>query len=162
MIREILVYADNKEHFTTRCVDVTGKDDIGAIIGDLLETAKSHDNCLGLAANQIGHQVNVFVAKIDGVFIPFVNTVINDDKPRLTGGMYGGDEGCLSLPTSDPVRVRRSKDITVEYLGVDNIEKVDCSKLTLADLVAKREKFTKRQGSRQIQHEINHISGKMI
>ena len=162
MIREILVYTDNKEHFTTKCVDVTDKDDIGTIIGDLLETAKSHDNCLGLAANQIGHQVNIFVAKIDGVFIPFVNTVITDDKPMLTGGMYGGGEGCLSLPTSDPVWVRRGKEVTVEYLGVDNIEEVDCNKLTLADLVAKREKFNKRQGSRVIQHELSHVCGKMI
>ena len=162
MIREILVYTDNKDHFDTKCVDVTDKDDVATIIGDLLETAKSHDNCLGLAANQIGHQVNIFVAKIDGVFIPFVNTVINDDKPLLVGGMYGGVEGCLSLPDSKPVWVRRSKDIIVEYLGVDNIEEVDCSELALADLVAKREKFTKRQGSRQIQHECNHISGRMI
>ena len=162
MIREILVYADNKDHFDTKCVDVTAKDDVATIIGDLLETAKSHDNCLGLAANQIGHQVNVFVAKIDGVFIPFVNTVINDYKPMLTGGMYSGPEGCLSLPTSNPVSVRRGKEITVEYLGVDNIEEVDCSKLTLADLVEKREKFNKRQGSRQIQHEVSHIKGEMI
>ena len=76
--------------------------------------------------------------------------------------MYGGDEGCLSLPTSRPVWVRRSKDITVEYLGVANIEEVDCSELTLADLVSKREKFTKRQGSRIIQHELSHVCGKMI
>ena len=162
MIREILVYTDNEVHFDTKCVNVTDKDDVGTIIDDLLETAKSHDNCLGLAANQIGHQVNIFVAKIDGVFIPFVNTVITDDKPRLTGGIYGGVEGCLSLPDSDPAWVRRGKDVTVEYLGVDNIEDVDCSKLTLADLVAKREKFTKRQGSRVIQHEVSHIKGEMI
>lgn len=162
MIREILVYTDNKEHFDTRCVDVTNKDDVGTIIGDLLETAKSHDNCLGLAANQIGHQVNIFVAKIDDVFIPFVNTVINDNKPLLVGGMYGGVEGCLSLPDSEPVWVRRSKDIILEYLGIDNTAEVDCSKLTLADLVEKREKFTKRQGSRVIQHELSHVCGKMI
>ena len=162
MIRDILVYVDNKEHFDTKCADVTAKDDIATIIGDLLETAKSHDNCLGLAANQIGHQVNAFVAKVGDVFIPFVNTVITDDKPMLTGGMYGGVEGCLSLPTSDPVWIRRSKEITVEYLGIDNIEEVDCSKLTLTDLVAKREKFNKRQGSRPIQHELDHIKGKMI
>ena len=162
MLRDILIYADNKDHFDTKCVDVTDKDDIGTIIGDLLETAKEHDNCLGLAANQIGHQVNIFVAKIGGVFIPFVNTVITDYKPMLTGGMYSDWEGCLSLPDSKPVKVRRGKEVTVEYLGVDNLEEVDCSKLTLSDLVGKREKFNKRQGSRQIQHEVDHTKGEMI
>lgn len=159
MLREILTFSDNKEFLTTPCRDVTAKDDIAAIVADLLETAESHsDNCLGLAANQIGHQVNAFVAKVNGKFKVFIN-VVNPTKPLLVGGRTQDWEGCLSLPESAPVKVKRGNEIIIEYLTIPD---TDVKSLTYDDLIGERRKYTKRQGSRAIQHEIDHILGRMI
>ena len=158
MIREILAFGDNKKFLTTPCRNVTDKDDINTIVTDLLDTAESHgDNCLGLAANQIGHQVNAFVAKVSGKFKVFIN-VVNPTKPLLVDGRTQDWEGCLSLPESRPVKVKRGNSIIIEYLTIP----ADVKVFTYATLVGEREKYTKRQGSRAIQHECDHVCGKLI
>ena len=158
MIREILAFGDNKEFLTTPCRNVTEKDDVATIVADLLDTAESHgDNCLGLAANQIGHQVNAFVARVSGKFKVFIN-VVNPDKPLLVDGRSQDWEGCLSLPESQPVKVKRGNSIKIDYLTIPTDVKV----FTYATLIGEREKYTKRQGSRQIQHELDHVCGKLI
>lgn len=159
MLREVLTFGDNKEALTTTCVDVTAKDDVATIVADLLETAESHgDNCLGLAANQIGHQVNAFVAKVDGKFKVFIN-VVNPNKPLLVDGRTQDWEGCLSLPESKPVMVKRGNAIIIEYLTIPD---GDVKSLKYDDLIGERKKYTKRQGSRPIQHELDHILGRII
>ena len=159
MIREVLTFGDNKEFLTTTCVDVTAADDVATIVADLLETAESHgDNCLGLAANQIGHQVNAFVAKVNGKFKVFIN-VVNPTKPLLVDGRTQDFEGCMSLPKSKPIKVKRGNSIIIEYLTIPD---GDTKSLKYADLIGEREKYTKKQGSRCIQHELSHICGIMI
>lgn len=159
MIREVLTFNDNREFLTTPCRDVTTDDDVTNIVGDLLETAESQgDNCAGLAANQIGHQVNAFVAKIDGKFKVFIN-VVNPDKLLLVDGRAQDWEGCLSLPESKPMMVKRGNAIIIEYLTIPDS---DGKSLTYEGLIGERKKYTKRQGSRCIQHEIDHVCGKVI
>ena len=159
MLREILTFGDNKEFLTTTCVDITAKDDVATIVADLLETAESHgDNCLGLAANQIGYQVNAFVAKINGKFKVFIN-VVNPTKPLLVDGRTQDFEGCMSLPESKPIKVKRGNSIIIEYLTIPD---GDVKSLKYDDLIGERKKYTKRQGSRAIQHELSHVCGIII
>ena len=159
MLREVLTFGEYGGFLTTPCRDITAKDDVATIVADLLETAESHsDNCLGLAANQIGHQVNAFVAKVNGKFKVFIN-VVNPTKPLLVDGRTQDWEGCLSLPESKPVKVKRGNSIIIEYLTIPDGA---VQSLTYDDLIGERGKYTKRQGSRCIQHELDHVCGIIV
>ena len=64
------------------------------VIQDLMDTAHKHsDNCAGLAANQIGSGLRVFVVKVRGKFMAFINPLFNPIQPKVKCV-----EGCLSFP----------------------------------------------------------------
>ena len=103
---------------------------------DLQDTLKANqDRCVGMAANMIGVKKNIII--IDVVMF---NPVITSKS-----GLYEAEEGCLSL---DGVRkTDRYKEIEVEYF----------------DFNWKRQKMKLRDWTAQIaQHEIDHLSGKII
>ena len=65
-----------------------------SVIQDLMDTAHKHrDNCAGLAANQIGSGLRVFVIKVRGKFMAFINPLFNPIQPKVKCV-----EGCLSFP----------------------------------------------------------------
>lgn len=96
---------------------------------------------VGLAAPQVGINRQVFIADIgDGPFA-FIN-------PKITRrfGHSSMEEGCLSIP-GIVVTVRRSEKIVVRYIDQDN---------------RPQEKVYEDMMARVIQHEIDHLQGKMI
>lgn len=111
------------------------------VIQDLIDTAEEHKSkCVGLSAIQIGEPVRVFVAYTGEKFIPFINPVI----VQLYGDVYETEEGCMSLDGTR--KVKRYKKVVIMH--------------------QKGNKFVKERYSgfyaQIIQHEMAHLSGKLI
>lgn len=94
---------------------------------------------IGLAANQVGERVRLFVMSIDGHRWACFNPEIVQDYNDLTEF----DEGCLSFPGESCI-IKRSDTIDVRYYDVSGIEV--CEKLT-------------GLASRCFQHELDHLNG---
>jgi peptide deformylase len=99
------------------------------------------DDGVGLAAPQVGFQARMLVANIDSHNRVFIDPVIVDKNDWSTDS-----EGCLSFPGIFG-QVRRHKKITIEYLDMDG---------------EKRTESFKDMQARIIQHEIDHLNGKLF
>ncbi len=110
------------------------------LIDAMLETMHANKG-IGLAAPQIGINQQIIVVDIGEGPLALVNPKI---KRRRGGDLM--EEGCLSLP-GIVVTVRRPVEIWVEYLDARNKPQLKNFK----DLLA-----------RVIQHETDHINGKLI
>jgi len=114
------------------------------VIQDLLDTAEAHrDECVGLAAVQIGKLVKAFVVQNPKTkkFVPYINPVIISKSPTKIKCV----EGCLSL---DGTReVLRHTWVTMLY--TDRSGKIQ--KKTFSGFEAE-----------VIQHEADHLAGKLI
>jgi peptide deformylase len=100
-------------------------------------------NGVGLAANQFGDPRAYCVIAIPESE-PFV--MVN---PAITGGsreMVAEDEGCLSLP-GITVTVERRLKVVAKWLTVDGVE---------------HEEEFGGLAARIVQHEVDHLSGRMI
>ena len=111
------------------------------IIQDLLDTAEEHkDNCVGLAAIQIAEPTRILVAFNGENFIPYINPVIT----QYLGERYETEEGCMSLDGKR--KVKRSRGVEIMH--------------------QKGSKFVKEKHSglfaEILQHEIDHLNGKLI
>ena len=138
MVKEIV----KDENFLTKKSEIVEITEAQEIITDLLDTAKHHiDNCVGLAAPQIGVLKKVIVVKNGNSFVPMINPTII----KRVGTKFLNKEGCLSLEGERTV---------CRYPSV---------------MVS----FTDRNGKKQIktfsgftsiiiQHETDHLSGKLI
>lgn len=138
MIKEIV----KDENFLTKKSEIVEITEAQEIITDLLDTAKHHiDNCVGLAAPQIGVLKKVIVVKNGNSFVPMINPTII----KRVGTKFLNKEGCLSLDGERTVY--RYPSVMVS--------------------------FTDRNGKKQvktfngftsiiIQHETDHLSGKLI
>lgn len=104
---------------------------------ELLKTAQSHPNCVGLAANQVGVELRIFV---------FCGQVAINPRITARSGETKGIEGCMSLPGVQ-VEVIRSELVMVTYYN----EKGKFVKKALSGLEA-----------RVFQHELDHLNGKLI
>jgi peptide deformylase len=144
-------YGTEEQHkiLTTKAkeVDLPVDENFIEFINNLKETAKSGTG-IGLASNQIWEDVDtpppaVFVAKLSG---NGWTTMIN---PRVTGSgkKIKDEEGCLSLRGRKPKRVKRDKNVTVEYIDDEGVIQI--------------EKHT-RLAARIIFHEYDHLQGKVI
>ncbi len=108
---------------------------------DLQDTLRANkDRCVGMAANMIGVKKNIIIISMGELDIVMFNPVIVSKS-----GLYETEEGCLSL---EGVRkTNRYKEIEVEYL----------------DFNWKKQKLKLKDWTAQIaQHEIDHLSGKII
>lgn len=144
MIREII---KDTEFLQIKCKSI-GKDtppeNVTQLIQDLRDTAIFHeeeDNCVGLAANQIASNLRVIAVKMNDSWEIMINSTIVK-RGNLT---HFSEEGCLSL---EGIRcVKRYCNVTVLYKNeAGKQRKLQCSGL-IADIV---------------QHEIDHLNGKMI
>ena len=112
------------------------------LIQDILETAEYHkDNCVGLAAIQMGIPKRLIAVKMGDKFVPMINPVIIQ-KSKNT---YIAIEGCLSLEGQR--EVRRHQSIKVAYTTRNNKPKVETFKGFIAEI---------------IQHEVDHTNGILI
>lgn len=95
----------------------------------------------GLAATQVGVNKQLLVVDIGGGLLKIAN-------PRILKkeGSDVIEEGCLSLPEVT-VKVKRARKILLECLDCDN----EIIQIEAQDIL-----------SRALQHEIDHLSGKLI
>ena len=125
-------------------------DDIGAnekkLINDLLETMYA-SNGIGLAAVQVGILKRILVIDVSSKNekknpLSFINPVIRNVSNEMS--VY--EEGCLSIPDTF-IEIERPKNCEVEYIDINGKKKIlKCDGLL----------------STCLQHEINHLDGKLI
>ena len=126
-------------------IEKVGKDEKN-LIKDLFETMYHHKG-IGLAAIQVCIPKRIIVLDViqkDEQKNPlcFINPIIknlSDEKSKY-------EEGCLSIPNTF-IEIERPKKCLVEYIDIDGKKKnMECDNLL----------------STCIQHEINHLDGKLI
>ncbi len=108
---------------------------------DLQDTLKAHrDHCVGMAANMIGVKKHVIIINIGLLDVVMFNPVIVSKS-----GLYETEESCLSL---EGVRkTNRYGEIEIEYY----------------DFAWKKQSIRLKGLPAQIaQHEIDHLSGRLI
>ena len=108
---------------------------------DLLDTLQANrEACVGMAANMIGVKKNIIIVNMGLIDVVMFNPVIISRR-----GRYETEEGCLSL---EGVRkTTRYQEIEVEYY----------------DSSWKKQRQKLSGWTAQIaQHEIDHLSGKII
>ena len=115
--------------------------EIKKLIKNMHDTVKKAEG-LGIAAPQIGKSLKLCLANINGKMTPMMNPEITW-KSEETSTM---EEGCLSLPEIH-VDVTRPVEISVSYQDKDG----EVQERRLHDLDA-----------RVVQHEIDHLNGKLI
>ena len=138
MVKEII----KDENILTQKSDRVGLEEAKEIISDLLDTAKAHmDNCAGLAAPQIGVLKKVVVVRDGNTFFPMINPTII----KRTGNQFNSKEGCLSLEGERIVK--RHPSILVSYQDHSGKELTKTFNSMLSVI---------------IQHEVDHLNGKLI
>ena len=136
MIREIC----KDEAFLARRAEPATPDDFQTAV-DLLETLEHHkDGCVGMAANMIGVNKRIIVFDNEGTYMVMFNPEIVKKS-----GPYDGEEGCLSLTGTRPVR--RWKSIKVRWQN---------------EQFQQRLKTFTGWTAQIIQHEIDHCEGIII
>ena len=116
------------------------KDDL-QVGRDLQDTLNANrGRCVGMAANMIGVKKNIIIVNMGVIDLVMFNPVLVRGS-----GFYETEEGCLSL---DGVRkTNRYQEIEVEYF----------------DFNWKKQKLKLKDWPAQIvQHEIDHLSGRVI
>lgn len=108
------------------------------LVTRMLQVMHQHRG-IGLAANQVGERIRLFVMCIDGHSWACFNPEIVQDYNDLTD--Y--DEGCLSFPGESCI-IKRPNTIHVRYYNVGGVEILE--KLT-------------GLASRCFQHELDHLNG---
>ncbi|MFH0819696.1 MAG: peptide deformylase [bacterium] len=114
---------------------------IKKLISDMAETMYAAEG-RGLAAPQVGVNLQIIVVDSGDKSQAFVNPEII----KISKKSEIMEEGCLSLPGIE-VKVKRSWQIEVKTLNIEGKE----IKFKAEDLLA-----------RIIQHEIDHLNGKLI
>lgn len=115
--------------------------EVKKLLKDMEETTIDADG-LGLAAPQIGSDLKVCVARINGRLTPLINPEITWKSKETEVA----EEGCLSLPDVW-VPVPRAVEIIVKHQTL----KGDMKELKLQNMNA-----------RVVQHETDHLDGKLI
>ena len=95
------------ERLSKPCQEVMHINDVQAVIQNLKDTARTEPTCAGLASNQIGYECRVFVVKIRGKFLHFINPSFTPKGPA----MVSFKESCLSFPGMT-TETRRHAQIT--------------------------------------------------
>lgn len=121
-------------------------DDVLDMLQNLMDTFLNTP-CLGLAAPQIGYHIRAIVIStsqlgIGSMPLLMINPVILKQSDEL----FEYKEGCLSLPGGTE-KVKRPKTVTVQYHTKFN----ELMEIEVSDLA-----------SSCIQHEIDHLDGKLL
>jgi peptide deformylase len=148
MIYPIIMYGDPV--LRQKAKDIENGTEVNQLIEDMYETMHNA-NGIGLAAPQIGKSIRLFV--VDGTIL--------DDEPTLTdfkkvfinpvmieelGSPWEYEEGCLSIPNIRE-KIMRKQRVRMSYFD---------------ETWNKREMEFDGLQARIIQHEYDHIEGKMF
>ncbi len=143
--REIITVPDEILKKTSSKIE-TIDNSVKKLANEMLETMYEH-NGIGLAAVQVGVLKNLIVMDISNKDqkkqpLFFINPkIINFSNEK---SIY--EEGCLSIPDTF-IEIQRPKLCTVEYIDIDGKKKeMECDGLL----------------STCLQHECNHLEGKLI
>ncbi len=142
MVREIVLYPD--ERLETNCapVDQFNNGDVDALVAEMFESMYFHSG-VGLAAPQIGVLKRVAVIDLSSGRDPAQKIVLINPVITDTQGTQHGEEGCLSFP-GFVEQVTRSKSVVVDAVDPAGA----AVRFQGSDLLA-----------RAMQHEIDHLNG---
>jgi peptide deformylase len=137
-VREIIVYPHPMLKHVAVAAEAADSETLGR---DLVDTMRSFERCVGLAAPQIGELSRVIAVDVRGH--PKADTdngLLILANPRIVAaeGSEVAREGCLSIPDLT-ANVRRATRIAVEHLGGS----VECRGFE----------------ARCVQHELDHLDG---
>ena len=144
-VKKLITVPDEILRKKSQNIEKVGQDE-KKLIKDLFETMYHHKG-IGLAAIQVGIPKKIIVLDVmqkDDKKNPlcFINPVvkkIGNEKSKY-------EEGCLSIPNTF-IEIERPKTCIVEYVDIDGKKKImECDGLL----------------STCIQHEINHLDGRLI
>lgn len=150
MVKEIVKDVD---FLSKKCKPVRKGENISDIIQDLRDTATAYEethDCVGLAANQIGYDKKAIVVRIhphgnykeDKLFwLVMVNPVITNTNREV----IDSEEGCLSLEGTRTVK---------RYSGIMVVYRDAKGKMQSAEFYGLEACI--------VQHEIDHLQGKLI
>ena len=143
MILDIIIYGDNNYgKLRLKNVDVKKENPIlHQLINDMFETLDYSKSGVGLAAPQIGYNLNLFIIKTPTFKEVFINPEI-----RLDGLDIQVKEGCLSFPNMD-FAVNRRQNVQIKFFDRNWTYRYAEYKDMLAIIV---------------QHEYDHLKGKLI
>lgn len=141
--KEIIKYGDPR--LRKVCITINNFFILPEIIANMFDSMYEAEG-IGLAANQIGIDLNLFVIDITHTeevteSAEFVNSQIIDSHGESTFS-----EGCLSVPGVE-FEIKRPEFITLQYQKVDG---------------SKHEQEFDGLYARAIQHEMDHLNGKLI
>ena len=144
-IKEIITVPDTILKKTSSKIE-TIDNNVKKLAKDMLETMYKH-NGIGLAAVQVGILKNLIVIDIsnkDKEKNPLF--FINPEIKNFSYEKSNYEEGCLSIPDTF-IHIERPKLCTVEFINLDGEKKImECDGLL----------------STCLQHECNHLEGKLI
>lgn len=148
MIYPIVMYGDPV--LRQRAKDIPQGTDVKQLIADMFETMDAA-NGIGLAAPQIGKAIRLFI--VDGTGLEdepgmedFKKAFINPQVVDETGTPWEFEEGCLSIPNIRE-KISRKEKVKIKYFDEDwNLKEEDFDGMK----------------ARIIQHEYDHIEGKMF
>jgi peptide deformylase len=112
--------------------------EIKQLITKMTTAMRAHDG-LGLAAPQIGQNIQLFLTEIDNKLMVFINPKIQ----KLSGKEVRAEEGCLSFPGKYLPIIRPSK-VKIKFTNAEGERQI----LKTDGLLA-----------RAIQHEFDHLNG---
>jgi peptide deformylase len=143
----VLVYPDARLTQISRPV-MEFSEDLRKFVRDLEETLRSFPGCVGIAAPQVGRFERLIMVDISDKpkhvnhgFLILINPEIT-----LCEGSSLGREGCLSVPDYTG-KVERAKSITLNAMN----QKGEKLEFQMSGYEA-----------RAVQHEIDHLDGKLI
>ena len=144
-IKQIITVPDEILKKKSKLIEKVGINE-KKLIGDLFETMYN-SNGIGLAAVQVGILKRILVIDVSGKDeekqpLSFINPVIKKLSKETT--VY--EEGCLSIPNTF-LEIERPKICEVEFIDIEGkIKNLKCDGIL----------------STCLQHEINHLDGKLI
>jgi len=111
-----------------------------SLLASMFETMKA-ENGRGLAANQIGHSVRIFILKDEESYKAYINPeiLVQEDLVDFQG------EACLSIPGISAV-TKRYRKVILKWISTDGDIKIK----PFHDIDA----FA-------VQHEMDHLAGKL-
>ena len=128
-----------------KCRNINKSEDVSTLIEDMMDSMYEAEG-IGLAANQIGVDMNIFVIDIQHTDEKEFPRVFINGKILESEGESIYSEGCLSLPNLKFDVVRPEK-IKFEYLDENKKKRIENFDGLLA---------------RAIQHEMDHLNGILI
>ena len=142
-VMEVVQYGD--PILRKKCNAVTDYEKLGSLIDDMFDTMYE-ENGLGLAANQVGVDLNLFIIDISTIEENEKTHVFINGEIVESSGESWFEEGCLSIP-----------DIRL------NVKRPETIKFRFKDL-SRKEHIEEFDGlmARAIQHEIDHLNGIFI